>query len=118
TLMSTAGRRPLLSVVVPTHDTRELTLACLEALAGAAPRAADLEVLVVDDASADGTAEAIAAAHPQVRVLRREKAGGFAPAANQGLAQARGDVLLLLNSDTEMEPGGLDALLAAFAADP
>jgi GT2 family glycosyltransferase len=118
TSMSTSPARPLLSVIIPTHDTRELTLACLRALATAAPASADLEILVVDDASTDGTAAAIAAAHPQVIVLRRENARGFTPAANEGLAAARGDVLLLLNSDTEVEPGGLDALGAALVADP
>ena len=106
---------PRLSVVVPTHDTRELTSRCLAALA-AVPE--PLEVLVVDDASSDGTAEALAVGFPQVAVLRCPTSVGFTRAANLGLARARGEIVLLLNSDTEVEPAGVGELLAAFDADP
>jgi GT2 family glycosyltransferase len=102
-----------LSVVIPSHDTRELTFRCLESLARA-----DLEILLVDDGSCDGTAESVAARFPSVRVLRNESAAGFTRAANRGLQAAQGDVLLLLNSDTEVEPAGIDALLGRFAAEP
>ncbi len=106
----------LLSVVIPSRDSCGLTLACLGALA--ATREPDLEVLVVDDASTDDSAAAVTARFPAVRLLRREQPGGFSAAANQGLAAARGALLLLLNSDTEVDPGGLAALRAAFAARP
>src|SRR5215213_1669014 len=99
--MTSPGR---LSVVVPTHDTRDLTLRCIETLE--AEGADNLEIVVVDDGSTDGTAEALAAAHPRVHVLRNVPAAGFTRAANRGMAEAHGDVLLLLNSDTEVEPGG------------
>jgi GT2 family glycosyltransferase len=103
------------SVVVPTHDTRELVLRCLAALQAARP--APVETIVVDDGSRDGTAEAIAASYPAVRLVRHREARGFTAAANAGLALARGDVLLLLNSDTEVEPAAPGALAAALAAD-
>lgn len=105
-----------LSVVIPTHDTRGLTLRCVETLE--AEGTAGLEIVVVDDASADGTAEALATAHPQVRVVRNDPAAGFTRSANRGLAEARGDLLLLLNSDTEVAPGSFAPLRAAFARDP
>lgn len=114
--MTSPGR---LSVVIPTHDTRELTLRCVETLESEGTEG--LEIVVVDDASSDGTAEALVAAHPRVRVLRNDPdapATGFTRSANRGLAEARGDVLLLLNSDTEVEPGAFAPLLAAFARDP
>jgi GT2 family glycosyltransferase len=111
--MSLPGR---LSVIVPTHNTRALTLRCVETLA--AEGTDGLEILVVDDGSSDGTAEALAAAHPQVRVVRNVSAVGFTRAANLGMAQAGGDLLLLLNSDTEVAPGAFAPLLAAFASDP
>ena len=118
----TAAPRPL-SVVVPTRNTRQLTLACLAALAAAAaarPELAGLEVVLVDDAGDDGTAEAVAARHPDVRLLRLERQAGFTRAANRGLAAAAGGVLLLLNSDAEVggDGRGLAALLARFAAEP
>ena len=104
-----------LTVVIPTHDTRDLTLRCVETLE--AEGTDGLEIVVVDDGSSDGTAEALAA-HPRVAVVRNVAAAGFTRAANLGMAQARGDVLLLLNSDTEVAPGGFAPLLAAFERDP
>jgi GT2 family glycosyltransferase len=102
---------PRLSVVIPSHNTRELTLRCLESLVHS-----DIEIILVDDGSRDGTAEAVAARFPSVRVLRNESAEGFTRAANRGLQAAQGDVLLLLNSDTEV--AGIDALLGRFATEP
>jgi GT2 family glycosyltransferase len=110
--MSTPGR---LSVVIPTHNTRDLTLRCVETLEAEGTAA---EIVVVDDGGSDGTAEALAAAHPAAEVLRVPQAGGFTRAANLGLARARGEILLLLNSDTEVVPGAFSALLAAFDRDP
>lgn len=108
---------PPLSVVIPTRDTRDLTLCCLASL-HAGGHGGEPEVVVVDEASTDGTAAAIERRFPAVRVLVNETARGFSAAANRGLAAARGDLLLLLNSDTEVDPGSLAALAAAFAADP
>ncbi len=114
--------RPLFSVVIPTRNTRELTLACLAALGRAAaagePPAPLPQVILVDDGGDDGTAEAAAAAHPELTVLQLPQAAGFTRAANRGLAAARGELLLLLNSDTEVAPGALAALAAAFATEP
>jgi N-acetylglucosaminyl-diphospho-decaprenol L-rhamnosyltransferase len=114
---------PALSVVVPSRNTRDLALACLASLAAAGRERPELaggglEVVLVDDAGADGTAEAVAALHPRVRLLRLASQGGFTVAANHGLAAAAGEVLLLLNSDTEVEGAGLAAMLARFAAEP
>jgi N-acetylglucosaminyl-diphospho-decaprenol L-rhamnosyltransferase len=107
---------PRLSIVIPTHDTRELTLACLASIFRSA--VAGLEVLVVDDASQDGTAEAVRERFPTVLLQRHETAQRFTRAANGGLARARGEILLLLNSDTEIEQNGLVELLAVFAREP
>lgn len=110
--------RPRLSIVIPSHDTKQLTLACLGSLAaaGLAGRT-DCDIVLVDDGSEDGTAEAVTARFPQVHILRNAEARGFTAAANRGLAEARGEILLLLNSDTEVTAEGLAALEARFAAD-
>jgi GT2 family glycosyltransferase len=104
-----------LSVVVPTHDTRELTLRCLGSLEKA--MAAGVEVVLVDDGSRDHTAEAVRDRFPAVRVLRHDAAQGFTASANDGLQGAGGDVLLLLNSDTEVDDT-LPCLVEAFGGDP
>jgi len=103
---------PSLSVVVPTRDTRTLTLRCLATLVPQFPP--DAEVIVVDDDSRDDTVAALAATHSAARVVRLAPARGFTVAANAGLAVATGELLWLLNSDTEVKPGAVAALRAAF----
>ena len=107
---------PSLSVVIPTHNTRGLVMSCVDSLgdAGAAP----VEVIVVDDASTDGTAEAIRKHHPAAVVIETGRNMGFGAAANLGAAATTGEIVLVLNSDTEVLEGGLAALVAAFAEDP
>jgi hypothetical protein len=106
--------RPAVSVVIPTRDTLALTLRCLESVV-TEPRP---EVLLVDDASEDGTGEAARRLFPDVRILRHDSARGFTASANEGLGAARGSFLFLLNSDTEVAPGALRRMLDAFETHP
>ena len=106
---------PRLSVVVPSRDTRELALRCLDSCLAAG---GDVELLLVDDGSQDQTSEAVAARFPQVVRLRHPEPRGFTASANLGLARGQGEILVLLNSDTELEPGALASLLAAFDERP
>ena len=101
-----------ISVVIPTSNTRDLTLRCLESIE--AQEDGPIQVLVVDDASEDGTAEAVAARFPDVRLLRQLERRGFAASVNHGFREAEGQVLIALNSDTELLPGSLDALRGRF----
>jgi GT2 family glycosyltransferase len=105
-----------LSIVIPTRDTRELTLRCLESAAPLIAQGAEL--VVVDDASRDGTAEAVRERFPEARVLVNGEQRRFGASANRGLAEARGEILLLLNSDTEVDPATVTAALAAFDGEP
>jgi N-acetylglucosaminyl-diphospho-decaprenol L-rhamnosyltransferase len=102
--------RPELSVVVLSWNTKDLTLACLRALAADGTRRTR-EVVVVDNGSNDGSADAIAAAHPAVRLVRNAENRGYSGGNNQGAREATGRWLCLLNSDTEVRPGALDALV-------
>lgn len=107
---------PLISVVVVSYQTRELTLRCLAGLRAATTT--PYEVIVVDNASADGSADAIAAAEPSARVLRLPENVGFGRAVNAGAAVARGRWLLLLNPDTTPVGDVLAAFLAAIRLYP
>jgi len=102
-----------LSIVIPTFDTAAMTKRCCEAVLASLP--ADAEVIVVDDGSRDDTASMMP---PRVRVIRLEENRGYAIAANRGVNESAGDIVLLLNSDAIVEAGALDALLRAFDQDP
>lgn len=106
---------PLLSIVVPVHGKWDYTRACLASIAAHRPTV-PFEVLVVDDASPDRTAELVAAS-PGVRLVRTERNVGFIGACNLGANHARGSYLLFLNNDTEVQPGALDALVDAADSD-
>jgi GT2 family glycosyltransferase len=115
-----AGRAetaPLCSIVIPTYNGRALLESCLESVFRHLPldRSWHTEVIVVDDASTDGTAEWVSARYPRATLVRRQQNGGFCAAANAGLDAARGPFIQLLNNDTEVTPGWLEAGLAPFA---
>ena len=104
------------TVVVVTFDHRDVVVRCLDALR--ASLGPEDEVVVVDNASRDGTVEQIAATHPWVRVERSARNVGFGAACNRGARVAAGRHLVFLNPDTEPTPGWLDALLAGLRAVP
>lgn len=108
--------RPLCSIVIPVHDRAELTRACLDALLDQG--IGDSEVIVVDDASHNGTGRLVAGYGDAVRVLRQEAQGGFSRACNEGARLALGRYLVLLNNDTLPTDGWLDALVADAEAHP
>ena len=109
-------RRPDLSVIIVTHNGREMALTTLRS-ALAASGTASVEWLVVDAGSTDGTPDAIEREFGEVRVLRRDNRG-FAASNNVALAEARGRYVLLLNPDVEIRSGTLGELVAAMDARP
>jgi GT2 family glycosyltransferase len=105
-----------ISVIVPTHNTRELTLRCLESVAQTL--AESLEIVVVDDGSGDNTVERVRVRFPAAKIVCRAPAGGFTAAANAGLRESSGDLMFLLNSDTEIAPDVIVQIRESFAANP
>ncbi|MEX0654173.1 MAG: glycosyltransferase family 2 protein [Phycisphaeraceae bacterium] len=105
------------AVIVVSYNTRELTLACLRSL-HEQTRVTEVEVLVVDNASTDGSAEAIGAQFPQVRLFALEDNLGFAGANNYAAQRTAAPYLLLLNPDTVVLDGAVDRLVAFAAAQP
>lgn len=106
-----------LSVCIVNWNTRAHLKACLESLAAHA-ESLQLEVIVVDNASTDGSAEMVRESFPQVRLLANEENVGYARGNNQALAQASADYAMLLNPDTTVRPGTLQGLLACAERHP
>jgi O-antigen biosynthesis protein len=107
---------PWCSIVIPTYNGRALLERCLQSIVRhrpSDPRLA-IEVVVADDGSSDGTVQWLAHAHPQVRVVTLQRNAGFCAAANAGITAARGRFIQLLNNDTEVAAGWLEAGLAPF----
>jgi len=102
-----------LSVVIPCHNRADLLRRCLATVTRFAPAAT--EIIVVDDASPEGSASLAADEFPGVRAVRLPVRGGFCVAVNRGIGEARGSIVELLNDDTEVEAGWADAALACFA---
>jgi N-acetylglucosaminyl-diphospho-decaprenol L-rhamnosyltransferase len=102
------------SAVVVSFNTREETLACLRSLAGNP----GLETILVDNASSDGSPEAVRSAFPEVRFLENAENRGFAAAVNRALQEVHSPFVLLLNSDALLQPGALQALLEFLEAHP
>jgi GT2 family glycosyltransferase len=109
---------PALSVVIPSWNGRALLEEHLPSVIEALSGIAGAEVIVSDDGSTDGTGEAISRRFPPVRVVQRERNGGFAPAANDGVAAARGAIVILVNNDVSVPPGTIDRLAEAIERDP
>jgi N-acetylglucosaminyl-diphospho-decaprenol L-rhamnosyltransferase len=108
---------PRLSIVIVTYNSRADVEACLHSLTRDRPRI-DHEIVVVDNASADGTGEAVRARWPAVRVLDAGGNLGFAAGNNIGIRQTFGELLLLLNPDTIVPPGAIDILVRALDREP
>jgi GT2 family glycosyltransferase len=102
-----------LSYCVVNTNGREHLLACLDAIRATHPAGVEHEVLVLDNASDDGSAE-LAATRPGVRLIARERRAGKAENDTILLREARGKLCLLLNEDSELRPGATAALIAAL----
>jgi GT2 family glycosyltransferase len=106
-----------LDIVIVSYNARADLEACLTSI-HAAPPARPCTVVVVDNASRDGSAEAVAGRWPGVCLIRNPANLGFAAANNVGIRASKGDLVLLLNSDTIVPAGALDRLAAALERNP
>lgn len=113
---STAAPVSRVSIVIVAYNSEELLPACLRSLQENPP-GLPWEVVCVDNGSTDGTAELLARDYPWVQTVAAEGNLGFAGGNVLGVRHARGDLLLLLNPDTVVLPGAVDALVGALLAD-
>ena len=110
------GDRPLVSIILPTCGKFAYTYHCLAALI-AAGDGATFEVILIDDDPQGDTAARLAP-YGNLHVLKNDENFGFVQSCNRGAATARGEYLVFLNNDTQVQPGWLDTLLDTFARHP
>ncbi|HET7484721.1 MAG TPA: glycosyltransferase [Solirubrobacterales bacterium] len=109
---------PTLSYCVVNTNGREYLLACLEAIERTHPAGIEREILVLDNASTDGSAEAVRARGGDIRLIALGQRTGKAENDSTLMREAKGRYCLLLNEDSELRPGAAEALVAALEADP
>ena len=107
----------MLSVVIVSYNTREMTLRCLRSLDDAL-QGLEAGIFVVDNGSSDGSAEAIEHEFPAVNLIQNERNRGFGAANNQALRLARGEFVLLLNSDSFPEKTAISHLIECARSYP
>lgn len=108
---------PELSILIISYNTRDITLACLESVY-AQTRHTTFELIILDNASTDGSADAIAQRFPQATLIRSQNNLGFAGGNNAAAEHASGTYLLLLNPDTVVLDGAIDKLIAFARSTP
>lgn len=108
---------PALSYCVVNTEGRDDLMVCLEAIERTAPAGLETETLVLDNASRDGSADAVRERHPEARLLELERRAGKAANDSTLLREASGRYCLLLNEDSELRPGAVASLVAALDAD-
>ncbi len=108
---------PPVSIILVNFNDRRRLLDCLASVRSD-PGAAACEILVVDNASTDGSPEAVRAGFPDICVIANPDNAGFSKANNRGVGQSRGAFLLFLNTDTRVPAGAIGALLERLRSDP
>jgi GT2 family glycosyltransferase len=108
---------PALSVIIVNYNAGRLIHECIDSCWRNPPAAGEMEVIVVDNASTDGSAEALAVRDDVIFIRNRQNLG-YAAANNQGIARARGEYLILVNPDVEVGPGVFDGLMDFLDENP
>jgi GT2 family glycosyltransferase len=109
---------PELSYCVVNTNGREMLLACLAAIEATHPAEVEREVLVLDNASTDGSAAAVRALGGDIELIEQPRRTGKAANDSLLMERAKGKYCLLLNEDSELRPGAAAVLIAALEADP
>ena len=104
-----------LSIVIPTYNAHEWIQGCLDSIRLHRP-ASDYEIIVVDDVSTDDSVAIVRRQYPDVRLFANDTNVGFGKTVNVGLKASTGDHILILNNDTWMHAGALDAMTAYLDA--
>ena len=102
-------RQPLVSIIIAHWNGEEIIKDCLESLSKTTYE--NYEVIVVDNASTDNSVKIITENFPNIKIVQNNKNYGFAGGNNIGYNHAKGEIILLLNNDTNVEPDWLENLV-------
>jgi GT2 family glycosyltransferase len=119
--MENMKEKPVLSIVIVSWNVREDLRECLQSLLreeGSRLESGEIEIIIVDNASTDGTAEMVNLEFPQVKLLVNSQNLGYTKANNIGINHSRGKYILLLNPDTIVHQGALQALIDCAESHP
>lgn len=105
------------SIIIVNFNTKQLTLDCISSILKSKTKY-HYEIILVDNASSDGSVEAIHSEFPEVSVIANKQNVGFSKANNQGMKVASGRYILLLNSDTVIEPNTLEIMIRFMDSNP
>ena len=109
---------PLTSIIIPNYNGLRFLTPCLDALRAQTYPRMHTEIILVDDASTDNSVAFVAENYPEVKIVQLARNSGLAVGCNAGARAAGGELLVMLNNDTEAEPGWLAALVAAATENP
>jgi N-acetylglucosaminyl-diphospho-decaprenol L-rhamnosyltransferase len=112
-----ANGRPVLTIIISCYNTRDIVRDCLKSIYEHPP-SESYEIILVDDASTDGTSEMARATFPEIRLLRNETNQNYSYSNNRALDEARGRFVLLLNNDTLVPLLALDSMIAFLRDHP
>lgn len=107
---------PLISIIIPHRNGKQHLDSCLGSLRKQVYR--KIEVILADNGSSDGSQDYVGQNYPEVRLIELGENRGFTGACNAGYAVSRGEIVILLNNDTETDPHWSEALVDAFARHP
>jgi GT2 family glycosyltransferase len=109
---------PLTSIIIPNYNGLRFLTPCLDALRAQSYPREHTEIVLVDDASTDNSVAFVAEHYPEVKIVHLAHNSGLAVGCNAGAQAAAGELLVMLNNDTEVEPGWLAALVEVATANP
>ncbi|HYP39736.1 MAG TPA: glycosyltransferase family 2 protein, partial [Chloroflexia bacterium] len=114
--MNSTPNQPTVTLVIPTYSNAKLLRECLDAVRALTYPREQLEVIVIDNASENGTADLLEKHYPKIGHIRLDRNTGFAAACNLGAARGSCEYVAFLNDDAVPEPNWLEALLAGLWA--
>ncbi len=106
-----------LSIIIVSYKSLQHIEGCLNSIQSNLSHS-EYEIIVVDNASNDGTVESLRASYPHVRLIQNDQNLGFSKANNQGIKISQGKYILLLNNDTEVLPGSLESMMKIMKESP